>query len=147
MKPVRFILLIHVAATLMMAAITWFAQIVHYPLLGLVGTETFVSYQTANMQLTTLVVGPLILGEGVTAGLLVWRRPPGVLGFQVFLGLGLLGVIWVSTAFLQVPMHHLLITGFDASAHQTLVISNWIRTFAWSARGFLVLWMVARIRG
>ena len=146
MKPIRLILLIQVAATLMMAAITWFAQIVHYPLLGLVGTETFAAYQTANMQLTTLVVGPLIFGEGVTALLLVWRRPLAIPLWQVWVGLALLGAIWVSTAFLQVPMHHLLIAGFDASAHQTLVVSNWIRTIAWSARGFLVLWMVACVR-
>ena len=141
----RIVMLIQVAATLMMTGVAWFAQVVHYPLLGLVGSEAFVAYQTANMDQTTLVVGPLIAAEGVTALILLWRRPGGILLRHALLGVALLGVIWLSTAFFQVPMHEALTGGFDPAAHRYLVLSNWIRTVAWSTRGVLVLWMVARV--
>ena len=141
----KIVVLIQVAATLMMAGITWFAQVVHYPLLGLVGSEAFVAYQTANMDQTTLVVVPLIAAEGVTALMLVWRRPGRIRLRHALVGVGLLAVIWLSTGFSQVPMHEVLTGGFDPAAHRYLVLSNWIRTVAWSARSVLVLWMAGRM--
>jgi hypothetical protein len=144
-RPMRIVVLIQVAATLMMTGVTWFAQVAHYPLLGLVGSETFAAYQTANMDQTTLVVGPLIAAEGVTALMLLWRRPGGIRLWQALVGVALLGVIWLSTAFFQVPMHEVLTGGFDPAAHRHLVVSNWIRTVAWSTRGVLVLWMAGRM--
>ena len=43
----------------------------------------------------------------------------------------------------SVPMHERLGRGFDPAAHRRLVATNWIRTIAWTARGALVLWMLA----
>jgi hypothetical protein len=59
-------------------------------------------------------------------------------------GAALVGVIWLSTALLQVPRHNQLGAGFDAPAHQALVATNWIRTVAWTARAALMLWIVSR---
>lgn len=38
-----------------------------------------------------------------------------------------------STALLQVPCHSILAKGFDATAHERLVNTNWIRTICWWA--------------
>jgi hypothetical protein len=57
-----------------------------------------------------------------------WQRWPAT---------ALLVVVWASTFFLLVPAHDLLARGFDANVHARLVSSNWIRTFAWSARAAL----------
>jgi hypothetical protein len=141
---IRVVFLSQIAATLAMVGITWFAQVVHYPLFRRVGEDAFSDYEALNMRLTTWVVGPLILVEGATALVLVWLRPEGVLLSQPLIGVGLLVLIWLSTVFLQVPMHKILARGYDPAAHRRLVMSNWIRTMAWSARGLLVLWMVAR---
>ena len=94
---IKLVFLAQVGATLAMAGITWFAQVVHYPLFGHVGRDAFSIYEALNMRLTNFVVGPLILVEGVTALALVWRQPEGVLLIQVLLGVGLLAVIWLST--------------------------------------------------
>ena len=70
--------------------------------------------------------------------------PPGnVPHLLPWLGVGLLVVIWLSTFLLQVPRHRTLESGFDISVHRRLVGTNWIRTFAWSLRGLLVLWIVS----
>ena len=63
------------------------------------------------------------------------------------IGLALVVVVWLSTALLQVPRHTNLGSGFDRRAWSRLMLSNWVRTVAWSARGVLVLWMVARAIG
>ena len=45
------LLLIHVAATLAMSGVIWFIQIVHYPLLTLVGAAGFTTYEAAHIRL------------------------------------------------------------------------------------------------
>jgi uncharacterized membrane protein len=141
----QILLHVQVASTLMMVGIVWFAQVIHYPLFDRVGTASFQTYEADNMRLTNYVVGPLILVEGVTAFALLWLRPEGISFGEALLGAGLLVVIWLSTFSLQVPMHRVLTRGFDASAHRKLVGSNWIRTIAWSVRGILMIWMIARV--
>ena len=128
-------------ATLYMVGLIWFVQWVHYPLLAAVGRREFVAFEQAHVSRTWPVVGPPMLVELVTAVLLVLAPPPLVPPGAVWLGLGLLAVVWISTALLQVPSHQRLGQGFDAAVHQRLVATNWIRTAAWTARGFLVVWM------
>jgi hypothetical protein len=130
-----------------MTGVIWFVQIVHYPLFGSVGRTEFLGYEQRHTALTTWVVAPPMLIEGVTALLLLWLRPPGVATWQTCVGVGLVAVIWVSTAFVQVPCHKTLSAGFDPVVHQRLVWTNWIRTIAWSMRGILAAWMTLSALG
>lgn len=138
---VKFIFIMHLGSTLFMVGLIWFIQIVHYPLFGSVGNAQFTNYESQHTSLTSFVVGPPMLIEIATALALIWFRPVGIPGWQVWTGIGLVAVIWLSTAFLQVPYHETLSQGFDQNAHQKLVNTNWVRTIAWSLRGVLVLWM------
>ncbi len=137
------VLLVHVAATVFMVGVIWFVQVVHYPLFDHVGGEGFAEYSTAHSRLTGLVVGPPMLVEAATAVALAIRPPEGVSFFLPLLGLVLLAVVWLSTAFLQSPRHGVLGHGFAPDSYRFLVRSNWIRTVCWSGRGLLVLWMTA----
>jgi hypothetical protein len=60
----------------------------------------------------------------------------------LWIGIGLILAIWLSTFFLQVPLHERLAQGFDAETHRSLVNTNWIRTAAWTLRAVLVLWLL-----
>jgi hypothetical protein len=42
------------------------------------------------------------------------------------------------------PRHRRMERRFDAATHQALVRTNWIRTFAWSARSMLALAILAK---
>ncbi len=126
-----------------MAGLIWFVQVVHYPLFGRVGRESFAEYSLAHSRLTGLVVGPPMLVEAGTAVALVIRPPEGLPLSLPLLGLTLLGVVWLSTAFLQSPQHTVLGEGFAAASHRFLVASNWVRTVCWTGRGILVLLMTA----
>jgi uncharacterized membrane protein len=144
-KRTKAVFIIHLAATMFMVGVIWFVQIVHYPLFGAVGDTSFAAYSEAHSRLTTFVVAPPMIAELATAILLFFFRPPGISASVLWLGLGLVGVVWLSTAFLQVPRHAALELGFDGGAHEFLVASNWVRTVAWSLRGGLSLWMAAKI--
>ncbi|MDJ0849353.1 MAG: hypothetical protein QNK04_13350 [Myxococcota bacterium] len=135
-------LLLNFASTLYMMGLVWFVQIVHYPLFAHVGSRSFPGYERAHVARTSPVVGPPMLVEAATTALLLLVRPAGVPLVAPWVGAGLLAVIWLSTILLQVPGHRRLGDGFDGGAHRRLVVSNWIRTTAWTARGSLGLWMV-----
>ena len=132
-------LLLQAFATFAMTGLTWFVQVVNYPLFRAVGAPGYAAYQDEHMRLTTLVVGPLMLLEAATALWLVYDRPGFVPPALAWTGVALLAVIWLSTALLAVPRHEALRHGFDAPAHAALVATNWIRTAAWTARSFLLL--------
>lgn len=141
----RWVFLAQVAATLYMTGLIWFVQVVHYPLFGGVGREGFSVYEQRHSLLTTWVVAPAMLVELATALVLLWNRPPQLPLPALVVGAGLVAVIWLSTYLLQVPCHNRLTAGFDETIHQRLVVSNWIRTFAWTARSALLVGLVDRL--
>lgn len=135
-----------VVATLVMTGVIWFVQVVHYPLFARVGHNEFAAYEAEHTTRTGWVVGPPMLVEIATAtlALLPGLRPEFFPLWAAVGGEALVGVIWISTAALQIPMHQRLIRGFDAKAAARLVSSNWVRTACWSLRAVLLLWVAAR---
>ncbi len=140
------VLPLHLLATLALVGLIWIVQVVHYPLMAEV-REGFVRYHELHCARIGWLVAPLMGLEALTAMLLLQARPAGVGTGWVWLGLGLVAVIWLATALLSVPEHARLALGYDAEAIQRLVRTNWVRTLAWSARGALVLWMTTRAGG
>ena len=139
------VFLAHLLATLAMLGVIWTVQVVHYPLFAGVGEAGWAAYEAAHQSRITAVVGPLMVLELATAVWLVLDRPAALPAWAVVAGAALVGVIWASTAFVQVPLHAALGGAFDGDAHARLVATNWVRTAAWTARGALVLWMAHRL--
>jgi hypothetical protein len=83
-----------------------------------------------------------MLLELSSAAALVWWPAAAIPIAFPWIGLILLTLIWLSTVALQVPRHNTLSARFDSMVHRSLVVTNWIRTLAWSVRGLLALWMV-----
>jgi hypothetical protein len=138
------VLLSNVAATFVMLGIIWFVQVVHYPLYTRINPDAFPNYEVAHVNLITLVVGPMMFIEAITA-LLLLLSPPGNTPFWLLaVGLGLVAIIWAVTVFVNIPQHNALSNTFDADVHRMLVLTNWIRTGAWTARGLLMLWVLSQ---
>lgn len=129
----------HAIATWALVGLIWTIQLVQYPLFAIVPAEGFLRFHAEHMRRITWVVGPLMLVEALTAIGLVLRNPSEPL---LWIGLGLVALLWLVTGLLSVPCHRRLSAGFDRSAHATLVGTNWIRTIAWSARGGLAVWIL-----
>ncbi len=129
--------IVHAAVTWFMTGLIWFVQVVHYPLMGRVGPEETSRYAVSHQRRVSLVVGPVMLVEGITALALV-AAPPQAYGRALpAVGLALLVFIWASTAMLTMPMHGHLLAGEDAKAHRRLVGTNWVRTVLWTLRALL----------
>jgi hypothetical protein len=140
------LLLLNLAATLAMTGIIWFVQVVHYPLFASVGADAFARYESLHAIRTGWVVAPLMLVELATSVALLipaWR-PASVGSASAWIAVLLVGAIWLSTAFLQIPLHGRLAGGYDSALVGKLVATNWIRTVAWTLRSGIVLWWVGR---
>jgi hypothetical protein len=129
----------HLAATLFMAGVIWFVQVVHYPLFAAAEGGDWPRYAAAHGRRTTWVVAGPMLVELATGAALVVRRPGWLASGAAWAGLALLAVVWLSTWRLQVPRHEALARRWDAGAHRALVRTNWVRTAAWTARAALLL--------
>ena len=132
------ILLIHVVTTWYMVGLIWFVQVVHYPLFAAVEGERFKKYHRQHVRRTTWVVAPVMLVELVSAIALLVVGPAAVSAWLLWAGFALLTVAWASTALLQVPRHNQLAKCYDETAWRGLCRTNWLRTFAWTARGVLM---------
>lgn len=144
MTPGAGVFGLHLAATVAMAGVLWFVQLVHYPLLARVAPDAFAAFEREGVRRTTWVVGPLMLVEAASGLALVVAAPAWLPRAALGLDLALWLVHTVSTALVQVPLHGRLERGFDAAAHARLVRTNWGRTAAWSARAALLVAAVAR---
>ncbi len=129
---------LHVISTLVMVAIIWFVQVVHYPLMAKVGQETFAAYERAHVERISWVVVPAMFVELGTALAILALGSSILSTLEAALGLTLLAVIWLSTFLIQVPLHERLSARFDAESIGQLVDTNWVRTLAWTMRGGLV---------
>ena len=136
------ILSLHCASTLALLGLIWFVQVVHYPLFSLVGREHFVEYERLHQMRTTWVVAPLMSIEALTASLILVSNLTSPERTLAWFGWILLLLIWLSTAFLQVPLHRRLAAGYDSRTATRLVRSNWVRTIAWTVRGVIALMLM-----
>jgi hypothetical protein len=128
----------HLLTTFAMVGVIWFVQIVHYPMMAIFDRENFASHEKEHCDRTGWVVVPLMLVEIFTFALLLIE---GIRSNAFLISGLLLGVIWASTFLIQVPLHRRLLGGWNARQHQRLVTTNWIRTAAWTGRGFLLSWI------
>jgi len=87
-----YLLAVCVFSTLCMVGVIWFVQIVHYPLMSLVGAAESAAYAAANQRLTTWVVGPLMLVEAASNMALAFLPIPAEVARVFRAGTGLLFV-------------------------------------------------------
>ena len=142
------VLVVQAAATWALVGLIWTIQLVHYPLLAGIAADRYPRWQRLHMARISLVVGPLMLVEALSAGALVALAvrggPPELLPWAVAGGL-LVVLIWLSTALVQAPVHGRLAEGFDPVLHRWLVRTNWLRTVLWTGRGVLLALLVLRV--
>jgi hypothetical protein len=139
------LVLAQAAASLVMVGVIWMVQLVNYPLMTYVPPDAFVPYEHQHRRRISAIVGPAMAVELVTAVALTVRRPEGVPGPLLGLGLVLLAVALGTTALVSAPIHGRLTRGRDDRLLARLIDTNWVRTAAWSGRGAValaVVWLV-----
>lgn len=131
----------NLVSTLFLSGLIWWVQVVHYPLLLFVSPDDLPRYQGEHVRRAGLLVPlPMLIELGSGLALTV-DRSPAVPGWQVWLGVALIGALWLVTFLVQVPQHKGLAEFPDRSTKLALIRWNWVRTALWSARSVLVVWV------
>jgi hypothetical protein len=136
------VFMLHVVLTYFMAGVMWFVQLAYYPNLAVVGREAFVGYQRAHIRRITRVAWTMLVLE-LASGVVLACIPSDALTWSSLAANAvLIGLIWWSTWFVQVPLHTRLEQGWDEAAHARLVRTNWFRTVVYTLRGLIVLFVL-----
>jgi len=138
------LLFTHAASALILVGLIWTVQVVHYPLMAMVGDDRFVAYESAHApRMAAVVMLPWTL-QGLTTAWLLLARPAGVPTWSIAVA-AVTAVLSVAvTVVWSVPAHARLGAGFDATIHHRLVRTNWIRTWAWTLHGANAVAMLVR---
>jgi hypothetical protein len=141
----EIILLANFVATAVMTGVIWFVQWVHYPLLATVPVDRAVDTAVEHQRRTGQVLALPMATEGVTTLWLLVSRPDGVSLMLPWLGAVLLAVALGSTLLLSVPLHTKMASNPTADVGRRLVVTNWPRTIAWTARAAVCAAMLIQV--
>lgn len=121
-------------STVILAGLIITIQCVHYPLWKYVSKDKLQRFEKDHQKLITPIVTILMLIEAVSAFILLQ-------GFEALFIINFVALvgIWLSTFFLQVPLHQKILNGIDyEKSIQKLIKSNYIRTFLWVFRAIVL---------
>jgi hypothetical protein len=136
------VLVLHLVSACIMVGVIWFVQLVHYPLLAVVPVESAKQVAEKHQKWTGIVVGPPMAVEGVSTLILWANTPSGVWWWLTWVNGASLAVALLCTIFLSVPRHARMVEAPDEQVGRELVQTNWPRTIAWTACGFLAAVML-----
>ena len=142
---IEFVLLVNFVAAAVMTGVIWFVQWVHYPLLATVSVEHAVETAIEHQRRTGQVLAIPMALEGVTTLWLLASRPDVVSFILPWFGAVLLAVALGSTVFVSVPLHAKMAINPTADVGRRLVVTNWPRTIAWSARAIVCAAMLLQV--
>ena len=75
--------------------------------------------------------------------LTVFFARPAAIPFGLTLTGGIVEALAIgTTAFVSAPLHGRLQNGYDSALLSRLIRTNWLRTAAWTARGFIAVAML-----
>lgn len=133
------VLLANAVSTFFMLGLTWFVQVVHYPLFPMVGSDRFPGYHERHSTLTTWVVLPPMVVELVSSVLLALEPPAGESGLALA-GAILAIAVWGLTALAAAPAHGRIgRDGLDERSLRSLIRISWVRTALWTAHAVVVV--------
>ena len=135
------ILYIHLIFTSIMVGVIWVIQLVHYPSFHFIKPDMYTVFQKFHMEKISIIVMPIMIAELITVLLLLYNKDSK--NTLIIISFILLIMIWGITAVFFSGVHNKLITGYQETIVNNLVVMNWIRTLLWTMRllllfGFLI---------
>ncbi len=140
-----FILLLSLFFNVFSTGVSWFMQLVHYPMFEEVGRKEFQDYQRHSRPRRRYITYIPAVGAIVSTLALFWISPWGLWmeGVKIALGFSasLFILSWISTH----PQHEVLAThGYSHKVIKQLTLFQWIRTLGWTMNSFLILFIVLK---
>lgn len=123
-----------------MAGVIWVIQLLHYPYFHHLHRQDFPRLMQKHRHRISFIVIPVMLMELLTGAWLMYYST-SLKSFFV-IGFLMIAAIWLSTFWFQVRAHNHIAEGYNSSAVNKLIGTNWIRTILWTTR-LLLLFFIA----
>lgn len=120
------ILILNIIISAILTGVILITQIVNYPLFKYVKSE-FSPFHKQYVKWIGFVVAPIMITELVIVSIMLIQDWDNILIQLIAI---LLFIIWLSTFFIQVPIHNELSLSNKKNLN-LLIYSNWIRTICW----------------
>ena len=131
-----FLFFLNVISAFLLTGVIWTIQLVHYPSFHFIDKISFTNFHNFHERRISIIVMPLMILELISSVALYFND---MSNHTFLLNLIVVGLIWCSTFFIQVPIHNILSQKKDNTMIEKLVNTNWIRTFLWSMRMLLII--------
>lgn len=127
---------LNILITFGLVILIWIIQILHYPSFFYYEEKEFSRAMLFHQRAVTFITLPLMVSELVVSGLIVFKTT----SLFSIMGVILVALIWISTFFIQVPLHEKLTHSKNTEFITKLIKTNWIRTYLWSLKFILLAW-------
>jgi len=124
------IVLFNFIISFLMMGVIITTQIVNYPLFLCLTKGDFKKYHSTYVNKISFIAMPLMFSELVLSIILLSI----IQNFSSIIILLSMLLIFLSTLFLQVPVHQKLDNGYNNQSINFLINTNWIRTFLWAIK-------------
>ncbi len=140
------ILIINLVAAAFLAGLSWYLQIVHYPLFTYVDKRSFLEYHIYYLKTNTFLIFIPMLIEGVFTILFAFDHSDLIHTAIPFLCLCLSTGMWLITFSHIAPLHDKLTAdGLDDETVKKLIEMNWVRTIGWTMKIALLLYCMSKV--
>ena len=133
----NILLILNLAITCYLLGLILTIQVVHYPGFIYVDKKMFNKFHLFHARRISLIVMFPMALELILAVALSYAQP----NLLHFILLGLVVLIWISTALLSVPRHKKLSEFKNIRLISELVLTNWPRTILWALRMIVLLYL------
>ena len=133
----NILLILNLAITCYLLGLILTIQVVHYPGFIYVDKKMFNKFHLFHTRRISLIVMFPMALELILAVALSYAQP----NLLHFILLGLVVLIWISTALLSVPRHKKLSEFKNIRLISELVLTNWPRTILWALRMIVLLYL------
>lgn len=134
------LLLVHAGATCFLAGLVWVVQLVVYPGFVEAASGDWAAVHAAHSRRMSVAVAPAWAVQGLSLAALLLRHDAPVPLLVLTSVLALATVLLTVTV--SVPLH-VRLASYDADVVRRLVLTNWLRTAAWTGGAVCSLVLVA----
>lgn len=136
------VLLVHAAATLVLAGVMWGIQVGVVPRIRQASVETWPRHADTYRRVLRTVFWPLVGVEAASGILVTWRHPAGIPSWVHGVNVALLIAAWCVIPLTRFLVGHHPLDRFDPAGFGRFARLNWVRVVVWTARGVVVLAML-----
>lgn len=126
-ENIELIALLNFVTSFLMMGVIITTQIVNYPLFLSISKNDFNNFHSKYVNKITAIVMPLMITELILSIILLIS----IQNYMTILIFTTMSLIFISTIFIQVPIHKKIEKEANKNLLNKLIQTNWIRTILW----------------